>query len=62
MEWITKRINELQQALNEVENANLTNETKLVVLKTLKDEINLLKAQQLQLDNSKSFVENGFGK
>lgn len=62
MEWITKRLNELEMALNEVENANLTNETKMVVLKNLKDEMKLLKVQQQQFDNEKSFVDNGFGK
>ena len=62
MEWITKRINELEMALNEIESADLTNETKMVVLKNLKDEMNLLKAQKEQFDNEKSFVENGFKK
>lgn len=61
MEWTTKRINDIENALKEVENANLTSETKIVVLNCLKDELNLLNVQKKSIIDNMNHV-NGFKK
>lgn len=62
MEWITKKLEEINKALLEVENSTLTNETKMTVLKVLKEEIKSLELTKKKFDNQDEFVKNGFGK
>ena len=62
MNWVDKKIEDIKKALEEVEKSELTSQTKLVVLNTLKNELNLLNAQKLKIQNDMDFVENGFKK
>ena len=62
MDWITKRMMEVENALKEVETSNLTNETKMTVLRSLKEELSSLNMTKIKIENDEHFVKHGFGK
>ena len=62
MDWVAKRMNEVEEALKEVETSSLTSTTKMVVLRSLKEELANLKMTQIKIDNDDHFVKHGFGK
>ena len=62
MEWIDKKMEEIANALKEIENANLTTETKIVTLKVLKEELTALRTQKTHIVSEMEFTTNGFKK
>lgn len=62
MEWLNKKLEEINKALMEVENSSLTNETKMTVLKVLKEEIQSLELMKKKINVDVDFVDHGFGK
>ena len=61
MEWLNEKILNVESALKEIESSTLTNETKMTVLKCLKDELNLLNNQKKKITNDFEIV-NGLRK
>lgn len=57
MEWLEKKMRSIEKALKEVETSNLTNETKIVVLRCLKEELNLLNTQKESIMNNLNHLD-----
>lgn len=62
MDWLDKKLNDINKALSEVENSNLTNETKTTILNILKEEVKSLELMKTKIDADSDFVKNGFHK
>ena len=62
MNWLDMKLIELNNALLEVENSNLTNETKTTILNILKEEVKSLELMKTKIDADSDFVKNGFHK
>ena len=62
MNWIDERIEEINKALEEIEFANLTHDTKTTISRILNEELKNLEFQKNQIMSNSDFVKNGFGK
>ena len=62
MDWLEKKLNDINKALSEVENSNLTNETKTTILNILKEEVKSLELMKIKIEADDDFVKNGFHK
>ncbi len=62
MNWLVEKVEAIKKAYGEIEKSELSNDTKAIVLKILKEELELLDAQYKKINSDKEYVEGGFGK
>ncbi len=62
MSIIDEKVKEIEKALIEIEQSNLSVECKKTILSVLKDTIFSLQQQKKMIERDINFVENGFSK
>ena len=60
MSWIEQKIADINNALKEIENSNISDKAKITILNVLKEEVRNLDLQKQKISNDSDFIKNSF--